>query len=315
MNALPAKPMRDVLIEALYDRMVADEKIFFLSSDMGAPALDRIRADIKDRFINVGIAEQNLINVAAGLAMEGFTVYTYAIASFYFRAYEQIRINLALPSQLREMNVNMLALGAGFSYDVSGPTHHCLDDISAMRTMPNVMTISPCDWNAALALADYAPTTPRPKYFRLDGKPLPAIYPGPEAINFVKGFTELCTGRDVCFVAVGVMVHQALKIVSRYEGSVGVIDVFMLDNCNEDELASSLSHYSTVITLEEGYINRGGLESLVANLITERGLNCRLKRFGVPNKFELSLGDRYMLHEANKMNEYHITRALEAALI
>ncbi|MBT3307671.1 MAG: transketolase, partial [Alphaproteobacteria bacterium] len=88
------KPMRDALISMVGDLMDTNENIFFLSADMGAPSLDRIRETFTDRFINVGIAEQNMINVAAGLAMEGFTVYTYAIAPFYLRTLEQIRINL-----------------------------------------------------------------------------------------------------------------------------------------------------------------------------------------------------------------------------
>ena len=88
--------MRDAFLERIYGAMRSDSSIFFLSADFGAPVLDRIRAEFPDRFLNVGIAEQNLINVAAGLSLEGFRVFTYAIAPFYLRAYEQIRINLSM---------------------------------------------------------------------------------------------------------------------------------------------------------------------------------------------------------------------------
>ena len=97
-----------------------------MTDDMGAPVLDKLKVDFKSRFINVGIAEQNLINVATGLALEGFAVYAYAIAPFFMRAYEQIRVNLALSGQFKEINVNMIGVGSGVSYEVSGPTHHCL---------------------------------------------------------------------------------------------------------------------------------------------------------------------------------------------
>ncbi|MHC4753620.1 MAG: transketolase family protein, partial [Planctomycetota bacterium] len=108
------RTMRDALIEQIYKRMHSDENIFFVSADMGAPLLDNLRADFNDRFVNVGIAEQNLINVSTGLALEGFTVYAYAIAPFLtMRAYEQIRTNLALNSHHRNINVNMLGVGAG----------------------------------------------------------------------------------------------------------------------------------------------------------------------------------------------------------
>ena len=106
--------------------MKTDEIIFFVSADFGSPVLDDIRADFPDRFLNVGIAEQNLINVSAGLALEGFTVFAYAIAPFItMRCFEQLRVNLALLSEVRDMNVNLIGVGAGYSYVVSGPTHQC----------------------------------------------------------------------------------------------------------------------------------------------------------------------------------------------
>ena len=136
--------MRDVFIEGIYNRMQEDRNLFFISADFGSPKLDRLREDFKDRFINVGIAEQNLINISTGLALEGFTVYAYAIAPFLtMRAYEQIRINLSLHAQLKEININLIGVGAGLSYDVSGPSHHCLEDLSIMRTLPNLIVFSP----------------------------------------------------------------------------------------------------------------------------------------------------------------------------
>jgi transketolase len=114
MSVSTVMTMRDAFIGTLCDRMATDETIFFLAADLGAPALDRIRDQFPDRFINVGIAEQNLVNVATGLALEGFTVYTYAIAPFItMRAYEQARVNLAISSQIRPINVTMLGLGGG----------------------------------------------------------------------------------------------------------------------------------------------------------------------------------------------------------
>ena len=144
---METKMMRDVFIEQVYYRMRDDRNIFFLCADFGSPKLDKLKEDFNDRFINVGIAEQNLINISTGLALEGFTVYAYAIAPFLvMRAYEQIRINLSLHAQLRDVNVNLVGVGAGLSYDVSGPTHHCLEDITIMKVLPNLEVFSPSDW-------------------------------------------------------------------------------------------------------------------------------------------------------------------------
>jgi len=314
MTARPEKLMREVLISAIGDLMEEDDSIFFLSADMGAPSLDRIREDYTDRFINVGISEQNMINVAAGLAMEGYTVYTYAIASFYLRALDQIRINLALPSQLRDMNVNMLALGAGISYDVSGPTHHALEDISMMRTMPNILTISPGDWVTAQSLVEFVPEQPCPKYFRLDGKAQPALYDGDNMPDFTKGFTHLKTGNRLCFVSTGVMVHQALAIAESFADDVGVVDLFMLDRADDDTLADTLASYSTVITLEEGFLGRGGLDAYISLLISAKELDCRHQGYGLPNAFDFTPGSRFKLHEANGFGGTQITEAVRAML-
>jgi len=314
MTPMPEKPMRETLISAIGDMMEKDGNVFFLSADMGAPALDRVREDFKDRFINVGIAEQNMINVAAGLAMEGFTVFTYAIAPFYLRTIEQIRVNLALASQLRDMNVNMLALGAGFSYDVSGPTHHCLEDISIMRAMANVMTVSPGDGRAATALIGLAEAQRRPKYFRLDGKALPALYKDGGEIDFVRGFTHLRTGRRLCILATGVMVHRALKIAESFAGDVGVIDLFQLDHADDEALAETLAAYETVVTWEEGFIGRGGLDAMACLLISEKNLACRHRGFGMPNVFDFSPRNRFDMHAANGFGEEQVTGAVKTAL-
>ena len=151
MNPDPTiKTMRDVLIEAIYKKMALDERVFFLSADFGAPALDKLRKDFGDRFINVGIAEQNLVNIATGLALEDCIVYAYAIAPFLtMRAYEQIRLSLSISAQIKPVNVNLIGVGGGLSYDVAGPTHHCLEDISLMRLLPNMTVFSPSDWKLA----------------------------------------------------------------------------------------------------------------------------------------------------------------------
>ena len=106
--------MRDALLNNIHLKMDDDKRIFFVTADFGSPVLDRIRADFPDRFINVGIAEQNLINISSGLALEGYKVFAYAIAPFItMRCFEQLRVNLALLSEVRDLNVNLIGVGAG----------------------------------------------------------------------------------------------------------------------------------------------------------------------------------------------------------
>ena len=187
MNTKPLA-MRDVFIERIWQEMSVNPLIFFISADFGSPVLDKIREDFPKRFINVGIAEQNLINITAGLAIEGYTVFAYAIAPFItMRCYEQIRVSLALLSEVRPMNVNLIGVGAGYSYVVSGPTHQCYEDITIMRALPNFQVLSPADHITAAKLFDGCVSSNGPKYLRFDAQILPVIYEG-ESPQISDGF-------------------------------------------------------------------------------------------------------------------------------
>lgn len=309
------KAMRDVFIEQIYNRMADDDSLFFLSADFGSPKLDRIREDYKDRFINVGIAEQNLINVATGLALEGFTVYAYAIAPFLImRAYEQIRNNLSLLSHTHKINVNLIGVGAGLSYDVSGPTHHCVEDISIMRTLPNITIFSPSDWALAERFVNYSIENIGPKYLRFDSKPLPCIYGDRANIEIRKGFFELTEGSEICLVATGYMTHTALDVVSRLgeEGiNIGLIDVFLIKPLDENLLFKKLNKYKFIITLEEGFINKGGLDSIILGILNKKESNIRLRRIGFNDAYVFDIGSREYLHKLNKLDREGIIMSIK----
>lgn len=293
--------MRDILIEEIYQRMKGNDKIFFLSADFGSPALDQLREDFPDRFINVGIAEQNLISVAAGLGLEGYTVFAYAIAPFLtMRAFEQIRISLALMAQTRDVNVNLIGVGAGLSYDVTGPTHHCLEDLALMRLLPNVSVVSPSDASFMADIASFAISNNKPCYIRLDGKALPRLYPSGSEPLFSDGFSSMRTGKKICLVSTGYMTHVALQVadaLSREGVSIGLVDVFLLKNLSTSKLKTELSKYDILVTLEEGFIWRGGLDSLVASLTLSSKTPKPVYPLGFDDAYIFEVGDRKHLHE------------------
>jgi len=306
------RTMRDALLERHYECMQNDDRLFFVSADFGAPCLDKIRADFGDRFINVGIAEQNLINVATGLALEGFVVYAYAIASFItMRAFEQIRVNLALSSQFRKMNVNLIGVGAGVSYDMAGPTHHCLEDLSIMRSLPNIGLYSPCDWIGAQSFIDYSIKTTTPKYVRLDGKALIQRYEDPKSINWDKGFCQLLPGQDVCIVATGNMTQRAMEFAKKVDRNIGVLDLFKLKPLDEEALFEALKGYKQLMTIEEGFINTGGLDSLVSNLLMRKKANIEFKNFGFSDKYIFMSGSRESIYDIAGFGENKIIDVLK----
>jgi transketolase len=311
------KVMRDVFIESICNRMFMDERLFFLSADFGSPKLDRLRAEFGSRFINVGVAEQNLINIATGLALEGFTVYAYAIAPFLvMRAYEQIRNNLSLLSHIQKINVNLIGVGAGLSYDVSGPTHHCIEDISAIRTLPNITIFSPSDWVLVERFVDYSIDNRCPKYIRLDGKQLPNIY-NTEDVNFKKGFFELVKGSEICIVSTGHMTHTALRAIKRLGQngiSCGLVDVFMIRPIDAVLLLEALTRYRYVLTIEEAFINKGGMDSMVSCILDDKSADVSIKKMGFGDAYSFDVGGRAFHHRSYGVDEDGIIKNVKDML-
>lgn len=316
MSAAPAvnkKTMRDTFIGEVLKAMDAGENVFFLSADFGAPALDEVRARHGDRFINVGIAEQNLINVATGLALEGYTVYAYAIAPFVtMRCYEQVRVNLAILSQVRPMNVNLIGVGAGLSYEVSGPTHHCLEDISVMRTLPNFEIFSPSDYTTAGSLFRYTTEHMGPKYLRFDAKPVAQIHDTVSNADLERGFIELQKGRGVCYVATGYMTHKAREVVKLLASrglQPGLIDMLKVKGFNAAQLVQALRSYDKVISLEEGFVGKGGLDAAISTVIHESGAPVAFRALGLKDHYHFHIGSRDSLHARDRLDNESIARA------
>lgn len=293
--------MRDAFLDRVWRAMSSDDKIFFVTADFGSPVLDKIRGDFPGRFVNVGIAEQQLINVSVGLALEGYKLFSYAIAPFItMRCYEQIRVSLALLSVVRPMNVNLIGVGAGYSYVVSGPTHQCYEDITLMRAMPNMEVFSPADHVTAACLFDQCLANTGPKYLRLDAQVLPVVYEDAPP-DIAKGYHVHRTGRRLCLVATGYMLHTAFKIAdqlsSEWGHPVGVIDLFDLTGFSQDGLQAELSAYEGFASLEEGFRGRGGMDSMLFEFVARRSMSTKLLNIGVEGGYRFELGSRAELHE------------------
>lgn len=293
-------PMRDAFLNRLWLSMGTDDSIFFASADFGSPILDKIRSQFPERFVNVGVAEQNLINISAGLALEGYKVFAYAIAPFItMRCYEQIRVNLALLSKVRPMNVNLIGVGAGYSYVVSGPTHQCYEDLTVMRALPNIAIMSPADHVTAEAFCERCLASNGPKYLRFDAQVLPALYELAPP-DLMSGFNIHRSAGRVCLVATGYMVHTALKIADDFASrglSVAVVDLFDITGFDCDRFLSMLTAYSGVVTMEEGFSGRGGLDAMMFDLLARRGLKIAMLNIGVEGGYRFELGTRSELHE------------------
>jgi len=299
VSTLRPLAMRDAFLEQVWQGMQRDERVYFVTADFGSPVLDKIRRDFPGRFVNVGIAEQNLINVSCGLALEGFCVFAYAIAPFItMRCFEQIRVNLALLSTVRPMNVNLIGVGAGYSYVMSGPTHQCYEDLTLMRGLPNLHIYSPSDHIGAEGLFTRCLAEKRPKYLRFDAQILPVL--GQSSDDHALGYIIRRQGEGLCLIATGYMVHTALAIADHlavHDIAATVVDLFDLSDVDLDGLVGLMCRHSHLVSMEEGFRGRGGMDSMLFEIISRHHVSAPLLNLGVEPAYSFEQGTRQQLHE------------------
>ncbi|KAB0612167.1 transketolase family protein [Campylobacter hyointestinalis] len=285
--------MRDAFFINLYEEMSKNENIYLITADFGAPMLDKIRESFNKRAINIGIAEQNAINIAAGLALEGKCVYVYGIAPFIsMRPFEQLRINLSALSSLRNINVNIISVGAGVSYSISGPTHHCLEDLSLIRTLPNFEIFSPSDSELVNRYFKHTIEIKRPKYLRFDATALLNLEYDAYDIN--DGFrVKKSKKSNIAIISTGYMSQKAYEISKEYD--IELIDIYSINSNQNDKLIEYINRYEHIITLEEGFINCGGLDSYINFYIK----NKNIINLGFAKKYTFDIGDREFIHSLN----------------
>ena len=271
---------RDAFWNTIYDAACVDHDIVVVSADMGAPALDQFRRNIAAQFVNVGIAEQNAITVAAGLAMSGKKPFAYAIAPFItLRCLEQIRIENAI----MKIPVTLVGVGAGLGYDDSGPTHHLLEDLAVMRAFPNITIYSLSDAVMARAVAKTCCAGDRCSYVRMEREVFPDLYAA--AATFDDGLALLRPGGDLTIVSTGAMLHTALMLadeLAKKKVSVAVVDAYRFP-LNAPLLVRMLADTPKVVTLEEHFLP-GGLGSAVVECLSDAGVAKPVHRIGMTHE-------------------------------
>jgi transketolase len=298
--------MRDSFINEVYNLAKEDREVMIVSADMGAPALDKFRLEQGSQFLNVGIAEENMISVASGLAAEGKKPYTMAIMPFTTsRCHEFVKLNLGL----MKLPVRVIGIGAGFSYDDSGPTHHTTEDIAIMRAIPNLIIYSPSDSMAAEKIAKISYKENKPMYIRLDRQIQPVIYDENE--TFEAGFKELKPGSDICIIATGNMIHEAIEVAKKLEETgkrIGVVDLYRLKPINP-EIVKTLAKYQKIVSIEEQLLD-GGFGSIISELITDNSLPVKLKRIGLSN-YIYCYGGRGNIQKICKIDAESVVKEIE----
>ena len=294
--SLPLEPyrvdMRDAFFDEVNNLAAAHQTLLLVTDDQGAYSLGWMRENLPDQYINVGVAEQNLISVAAGMALGGKIPVAYGIATFMtMRCYEQIRDDICCMN----LPVTIVVSGAGYTYSGDGPTHHAVQDLALMRSIPGMTIYNPSDAISTSRFAHMAYEQPGPKYIRIDRGTLGKIYD--QSHDFSPGFDLLVDGSDLMIVSTGIMVHTALRAVeqlSRSKVSAGVIDLYRLKPVDGPALIDAIGDADRVVTLEEHSLI-GGLGSLVAEVLADCARPTPLLRLGLPDQFVYKYGSREWL--------------------
>lgn len=288
--------MRTAVIEKVHELMKTDQDIYFLTGDLGYSVLEKIEKDFSSRFINVGVAEQNMIGIAAGLALSGKKVAVYSIIPFVtMRCFEQIRDDVCY----HNLNVKILGVGSGLSYGFLGSTHFALEDIGIMRCLPRMTIISPADpLEAYLALGE-AFFYNGPVYLRLGKKGEPRIFKKPYKFQIGQG-VQLKKGDDLVIFATGSMVHTVLAVEKKLRQnriSATVVNIHTLKPIDEKLILKSSRGKKLVVTVEEHSIV-GGLGSSVCEVLS-RDSNTfpTVHSFGTYDEFVTHIGSQQYLRE------------------
>lgn len=299
--------MRNAFLNALYEILKQDKRVVLLTSDTGALVLDEFKREHADRYINIGIAEQNMAGIASGLAMSNKIVYIYAIVPFaIMRCFEQIRIDVCY----QNLPVKVVGVGAGVDYSTLGPTHHALEDIALMRSLPGMTILSPSDDTMASTFARVSYELQGPVYIRLDRTGVPLVHA--DGTNFSDGMSMLSIGRDLCLIATGRMVliaQQAAKELSKHSIDAGVVDLYRIKPLNKELLLQAIGRSRYIATLEEHSII-GGIGSTVSELLAEGEQAFQFKRLGLSDKFCQQYGAREYLLAQNNLDVREVTGTL-----
>ncbi|HEY3765811.1 MAG TPA: transketolase C-terminal domain-containing protein [Gaiellales bacterium] len=285
--------MRDAFVDTLTELAGEDERVCALTGDLGLDLFDAFQLRAPGRFVNVGIAEQTLVGVAAGLALAGKVPFAYSIIPFVTsRPHDQIRVDVAMTGA----PVKIVGVGAGYAYGSAGPTHHAIEDLALMRAVPGMTVLTPADPREAAAATRAALATPGPVYLRLGKNGEAAVVP-PD-VPYEPGVARwISRGGDVTLASIGTALPIAIEAAGQLgERGVraGVLHFPSLRPFDTLAVLDALAAAPAVVTVEE-HNRDGGFGSAVAEAMAESGLPGRLARVGMPDRHCGQVGSREYL--------------------
>lgn len=281
--------MRQTALDQVYELAKRDPRVVFIGSDLGAGTLKKFKAEMSERFFMEGVAEQNIIGMAAGLAMEGFIPYVNTIATFLTRrCYEQVAVDLCL----HKLPVRLLASGGGAVYAPLGPTHLAIEDMAIMRALPNMTVLAPSDAEEMRRVIPATLDLAGPAYIRF-GKGGDPVLPQEPAFSMGKG-AWIRPATTVSIISTGIMTERCRLAAEALAGQgveTGLLHLPAIKPLDLDALA--LAAKSRLLVVVEEHVVTGGLGSAVAEALVDAGtLPGRLLRLALPDAFPRKYGSQ-----------------------
>lgn len=286
--------MRKAFINTLMNQAKLDDKIWLLVADVGFNLVEPFQQEFPDRFINVGIAEQAMIGIASGLAMQGKKVFCYSLGNFpTLRCLEQIRNDVCY----HNLDVKIVSSGAGLTYGTLGSSHHATEDIAVMRALPNMIIESPCDLFETELAAKSMCDMSNPFYLRLTRASDEILYQHNSDFEVGKA-RRLQNGKDIAFLMHSGIVEEVMGAVKLLENEQLDCSVYSVHTIKPIDINAvyEVSMHKLIVVVEEHNVI-GGLGSAVAEVLACNGCGVKFKIIGIPDKFIKEVGSQQYLRK------------------
>jgi len=292
--------MRTAFINQLIEDAKTNDKIFLLVGDLGFSVVEPFAELFPERFLNVGIAEQNMAGIASGLAMEGYCVFIYSIGNFpTLRCMEQIRYDICY----HNLNVKIVAVGGGFAYGSLGPSHHATEEIGMLRTIPNLVVCAPGDPIETKAVTTFASGNYGPCYIRIGKAGEPLVHKEETVIKLSLGeILKIRKNGETAVFSTGAMLKYVVDFVEQNNIVASIYSFPFIKPMNEEALVDVFNSFKKIITIEE-HQAQGGFGSAILEVMNDLREQNRLfnqpiiKRIAIPNKFYSVAGSQEYLRK------------------
>ena len=292
---------RDVFIEEIVKKLNKDQSIYFLSADFGAAALDKLQKSFPNNFLHCGLSEQMMLDLAAGLALEGNKVFVYAMAPFLsLRSIEQTKCGAGLMN----LPICLVSVGIGLGYADAGPTHYSTEDFACFRAIAGSSIYTPADAPATKLVAEDILAHPKFSYIRLDREVLPKISPEITRKDFNKGFKIFgkINSKKIALISHGKMLHKCLEIYNQDPNRFFCVDIFRSKPFPE-ELPKMVSLCKGIVVVDEQN-PLGNLSSCVFEGFSHQNFFPKIISKSLPEKYIFENGGReYLLNKFGLSND------------